>query len=163
MQYRVIMYGTAEYQQSLELRHTILRIPLGMDLFDGSYDDLSQEARYFHFGALDTEGQLIASVLGIPTALHEIRIKQMVVATQFQGQGIGKRLFMAFEAYLLNLGFTRFVLHARMTAHGFYLNLGYEISGEAFQEVGMPHFKMIKSFAIPVAEQELQKVLSTSG
>lgn len=117
-----------------------------MDLFDGSYDDLSEESRYFHFGALDEQDQLISSVIGIPTATHEIRIKQMVVAEKWQNQGVGKRLFMAFEAYLLNLGFQVFMLHARESAHGFYLNMGYSILGEEFEEVGIPHYRMRKTF-----------------
>ena len=147
MEYCLIQHGTDEYEASLKLRHQILRVPLGMDLYDGSYDDLSQEARYYHFGAFDESGELISSVIGIPTATHEIRIKQMVVAEGFQNHGVGKRLFMAFEAYLLNLGFQVFILHARMTAHGFYLNMGYAILGDEFQEVGLPHYKMSKTFS----------------
>ncbi len=151
MEYRLIQHGTDAYDASLKLRHQILRVPLGMDLYDGSYDDLSQESRYYHFGAFDEDGELISSVIGIPTATHEIRIKQMVVAEDHQNKGVGRRLFMAFEAYLLNLGFQLFILHARLSTHGFYLNLGYEIIGEEFEEVGLPHYKMSKTF-IPVPD-----------
>ena len=146
MEYSLIQHGTDAYLASLDLRHEILRVPLGMDLFDGSYDDLSNEARYYHFGAFDEDGQLLASVLGIPTSTKEVRIKQMVVSESVQNTGVGKRLFMAFEAYLINLGFKEFILHARMTAHGFYLNMGYTILGETFQEVGLDHYKMGKTF-----------------
>lgn len=146
MEYNLIQHGTDAYDASLKLRHEMLREPLGMDLFDGSYDDLSQESRYYHFGAFDDTGELVASVIGIPTATHEVRLKQMVVAESYQNQGVGKRLFMAFEAYLLNLGFQVFILHSRMSAHGFYLNMGYAILGNEFQEVGLPHYKMSKTF-----------------
>ena len=84
--------------------------------------------------------------MGIPTSPTEIRIKQMVVSNDLQKKGVGKRLFMIFEAYLLNLGVETFVLHARMTAHGFYLNMGYQIMGDKFDEVGIPHYKMQKTF-----------------
>lgn len=146
MEYSIIQHGSDAYEASLNLRHEVLRAPLGMDLFDGSYDDLSEESRYYHFGAFDENGKLVSCVLGIPTATHEIRIKQMVVAESHQKKGVGKRLFMAFEAYLLNLGFQVFLLHARMTAHGFYLNMGYTIVGDKFDEVGIPHYKMSKTF-----------------
>ena len=146
MEYALIEHGTAAYEASLHLRHEILRVPLGMDLFDGSYDDLSQEDRFYHFGAFE-DGELVASVMGIPTSPTEVRIKQMVVNSSRQHVGIGKRLFMAFEAYLLNLGVVTFVLHARMEAHGFYLNMGYQILGDEFDEVGIPHYKMLKRFA----------------
>ena len=146
MQYRIIEHGTDAYKQSLKLRDELLRAPLGMNLFDGSYDDLSQEHRYYHFGAFDDHGQLVASIMGIPISPTEIRIKQMVVSEDIQHKGVGKRLFMAFEAHLLNLGFENFILHARRVAAGFYLNLGYEIIGDEFQEVGIPHYKMSKVF-----------------
>lgn len=146
MQYQLIDHGTDAYKQSLKLRHKLLREPLGKNLYDGSYDDLSQEHRYYHFGAFDEQGKLIGSILGIPNSPLEVRIKQMVVAEVHQNQGVGKRLFLAFEAYLLNLGFQVFVLHARRVASGFYLNMGYEIVGDEFQEVGIPHLKMSKVF-----------------
>ncbi len=146
MQYRLIDHGTKAYEQSLNLRQQLLRVPLGMDLFDGTYDDLSEESRYYHFGAFDDDGKLVASVLGIPTSIQEVRVKQMAVSENRQKQGVGKRLFMVFEAYLLDLGFQSFVLHARRTVHGFYLNLGYEILGDEFQEIGIPHYKMSKTF-----------------
>ena len=146
MQYRLIDHGSEAYQESLNLRHQILRVPLGMDLFDGSYDDLSNESRYYHFGAFSDDGELVSSVLGIPTSNQEVRIKQMVVSKDQQNMGVGKRLFMAFEAYLLNLGFQVFLLHARMSAHGFYLNMGFTIVGDEFEEVGLPHYKMRKTF-----------------
>ena len=145
MKYALIKHGTEAYDQSLKLRHEILRVPLGMDLFDGTYDDLSEEDRFYHFGAFD-DGDLVASVMGIPTSPTEIRIKQMVVNQDLQSQGVGKRLFMAFEAHMLNLGIESFILHARMAAHGFYLNMGYGIHGEPFDEVGIPHYKMRKTF-----------------
>ena len=145
MDYRPIKHGSAEYAAELDLRQEILRKPLGMDLFDGRYDDLSQEDRFFHFGVFQN-GKLVGSVMGIPTSQQEVRIKQMVVAADHQQQGVGKRLFMAFEAYLLNLGVEHFVLHARHVAHGFYLNMGYEICGDAFEEVGIPHYRMEKHF-----------------
>ena len=159
MQYRLIDHGSKAYQESLELRHQILRIPLGMDLFDGTYDDLSQEVRYYHFGAFNEDDELVASVLGIPTSIHEVRIKQMVVTIKLQNQGVGKRLFMAFEAYLLNLGFQVFVMHARNSAHGFYLNLGYEILGDEFEELGIPHYKMTKTF-LPVKSFKTSSVIT---
>ncbi|MEA3288024.1 MAG: GNAT family N-acetyltransferase [Candidatus Marinimicrobia bacterium] len=146
MQYQLIDHGTKAYEQSLNLRHQVLRVPLGMDLFDGSYDDLSEESRYYHFGAFNDEGKLVASILGIPISIHEVRVKQMAVFEDLQGQGVGRNLFMIFEAYLLDLGFESFVLHARRTVHEFYLNLGYEIQSDEFQEVGLPHYKMRKTF-----------------
>lgn len=38
------------------------------------------------------------------------------------------------------------VLHARDSALDFYLSLGYSIVGDPFEEVGIPHHRMEKSF-----------------
>lgn len=38
MEYALIEHGSDAYKQSLSLRHEILRVPLGMDLYDGSYE-----------------------------------------------------------------------------------------------------------------------------
>ena len=35
-------------------------------------------------------------------------------------------------------------LHARENVHKFYFKLGYRIEGDLFEEVGIPHYKMVK-------------------
>jgi predicted GNAT family N-acyltransferase len=45
----------------------------------------------------------------------------------------------------LQLGFARMVLHARETAVPFYKVLEYNIVGDRFEEVGIPHFRMEKA------------------
>jgi predicted GNAT family N-acyltransferase len=39
-------------------------------------------------------------------------------------------------------GFGRAVLHAQLTAEGFYLKNGYRPEGEVFEEAGIAHRKM---------------------
>lgn len=50
-----------------------------------------------------------------------------------------------FESEVQMRGVNRVVLHARENAIEFYTKLGYSVVGEWFQEVGIPHKKMIKS------------------
>ena len=58
------------------------------------------------------------------------------------------------EANLRARGFTRFVLHERVSAVGFYEKLGYSIVGGEFVEVAIPHQKM---------EKILQRMAATDG
>jgi predicted GNAT family N-acyltransferase len=42
-------------------------------------------------------------------------------------------------------GFRELVMHARMTAVGFYKRQGYQFSGPEFEEVTIPHVRMYKA------------------
>ena len=48
------------------------------------------------------------------------------------------------EELAIDKGFDKMVLSARDTAVSFYLRLGYELVGEPFEEVTIPHRKMLK-------------------
>ncbi|MBL8040446.1 MAG: GNAT family N-acetyltransferase, partial [Chthonomonas sp.] len=66
------------------------------------------------------------------------------VCESLQGSGIGALMVAESERMARELGFARMVLHARETAVGFYLRLGYACEGESFEEVGIPHRLMQK-------------------
>jgi predicted GNAT family N-acyltransferase len=42
-------------------------------------------------------------------------------------------------------GYKKLSMHARKSAIGFYQKLGYEIVGEEFEEVTIPHYEMQKT------------------
>jgi predicted GNAT family N-acyltransferase len=42
------------------------------------------------------------------------------------------------------MGITHLLMHARLSAVGFYQKLGYEKVGGSFTEVGIPHVRMEK-------------------
>jgi ribosomal protein S18 acetylase RimI-like enzyme len=48
------------------------------------------------------------------------------------------------EADLRSRGFRNLVLHARASAVGFYEKLGYVLVGDAFIDVTLAHFRMVK-------------------
>ena len=50
------------------------------------------------------------------------------------------------EAKAIEQGKQKMILHARDSAMDFYLSLGYIVVGDSFEEVGIPHHKMEKSF-----------------
>ena len=68
----------------------------------------------------------------------------MAVDKDWQRRGLGARLLGEAENRLASHGARRYYLHARDTAIGFYRKQGYELVGESFEEVTIPHFKMEK-------------------
>jgi predicted GNAT family N-acyltransferase len=68
----------------------------------------------------------------------------MAVPNSMQGKGIGRALMVFAENIARDLGYKRLTMHARKTALGFYQKLGYQVTGDEFLEVTIPHFIMEK-------------------
>ncbi len=60
----------------------------------------------------------------------------------FWGRGLGASLLYFAENVARDRGFRELVMHARMTAVGFYKRQGYQFSGPEFEEVTIPHVRM---------------------
>ena len=143
MQFREISWQSDEYQQACELRNTILRLPLGLNLLQ---EDLSNEAEYLHFGMFQSD-QLVAYVLAVPLGSGRGKLRQMAVSDECQGQGIGRRLIESVEERLVQKGYQIVELDARREAIGFYEKLGYVPQGDEFISVTIPHQRMTKVIA----------------
>jgi len=141
MTFRAIEFGSDDFRTECELRNQVLRVPIGLRLDD---EDLDQEQQQLHFGLFDQCGDLVACVIAAPLSATAAKIRQMAVHRVHQGHGHGRRMLHDVEAYLAQRGFVYFVLHARMTAVGFYTKQGYVKLGQAFMEVGLPHISMEK-------------------
>ncbi|HRD08118.1 MAG: GNAT family N-acetyltransferase [Saprospiraceae bacterium] len=133
-------FASPEYDEAVALRTEVLRKPLNMEFLP---DQLAKEYADFHFGLWDNEG-LNATLTLTDLGEGDVKMRQVAVSPQKQGQGIGGQLVQFCEKWAANKGYTKMVLHARETAVKFYLNLGYDIVGDRFEEVGIPHFKMEK-------------------
>lgn len=134
-------YGSLQYQQSLLLRQQILRTPLGLTL---SEQDLAGEAEQFHFGVFLNDKPL-ACVLLKPCSDSELKLRQMAVATELQGQGMGHQLVQFAELEAQAKGYTLISMAARVSAVGFYQKLGYQCQGQTFQQAGIAHITMSKN------------------
>jgi predicted GNAT family N-acyltransferase len=142
MIFREIAFGSDDFQKECELRNEVLRVPLGLSLFD---EDLGLEGQQMHFGMFDQNKYLVACVIAVGISSTEAKIRQMAVDSQYQGKGLGRSIIHCIEDYLAQRGFTHLFMHARMTAVGFYEKLGYARAGHEFMEVGIPHVKMEKT------------------
>ena len=140
MTFLEIEFGTDAFRKECELRHKVLRLPLGLSLYD---EDLSQESQEMHFGLFD-EGALVACVIAVALSPAEVKIRQMAVSDERRGQGHGRSVIRCLEKHLVGKGFTHCSMHARITAVGFYEKLDYSRIGSEFIEVGIPHVRMEK-------------------
>ena len=137
---RDIQWGTKEYDDELALRNEILRVPLGMSLYE---QDLSQENTYWHVGAFDG-GRLVGTLLFIDRGEGVAQMRQVAVDENCRRQGIGRKLVEYGEGLMKGKGFSAIVLDARKVALEFYLALGYQVTSEEMILSGIPHFKMKK-------------------
>jgi ribosomal protein S18 acetylase RimI-like enzyme len=133
-------HGTSDYLAIVALRREVLRRPLGMDF---TAEQLAAESGQFHLGAWD--GARLVGCLALVVEGSEARMRQVAVAPDAQGRGIGRLLAVECEAEAVRRGASRMTLHARQTAVAFYERLGYAVEGEAFAEVGLPHRSMTKA------------------
>ncbi len=137
-----IEFGTPAFDETLQLRDDILRKPLKLKF---EVADIEQEYKQIHL-ACYTEGMNLRGCLVLhPQEKGTVKMRQVAVAEDSQGLGVGTFLVEQSEHLSKAHGFTKMVLNARDTAIPFYQNLGYKKVGKEFTEVGIPHFKMQKN------------------
>ncbi len=134
-----IEHGSRLYAEWVELRTRILREPLGLRY---SSDDLEAERDQDHWVA-QLGGTLVGGfiVCSIPDGSWKIR--QVAVCESQQGRGIGKALMQFAVSQARAEGVGEISLHARESVIPFYEQLGFHVVGDPFEEVGIPHSRMI--------------------
>jgi ribosomal protein S18 acetylase RimI-like enzyme len=135
-----IPYGSDAYHATLALRDAVMRKPLGLKF---TTDELERDRTDFHLARYE-DGQLVACLVLSPLCATDIQMRQVAVAPELQGKGIGRALCQFAEDFARQHGFSRISLHARDTAIRFYEKLGYQRIGEPFEQVTIPHWEMQK-------------------
>jgi len=141
IEFEIIEWGSVKYIQSLTLRHEVLRKPLGM-IFDPSI--FIDEKVDLHLVA--NHGDWLVGCMILTEAGNDLKMRQVAVANKYRRCRIGARMVVLAEAKAIEMGKQKMVLHARDSALDFYVSLGYSIVGDQFEEVGIPHQRMEKSF-----------------
>lgn len=142
MDFIIISLDTPEYEQMVNLRSEILRKPLGLSFTE---NELKDDEGDILFGAfLPNGGEIVACCILKPLESGVVKLRQMAVDKEMQRKEIGTAMLSFAEYVATKEGFDQIVLHAREVAMGFYLKYGYEVIGESFLEVGIPHYKMAK-------------------
>jgi predicted GNAT family N-acyltransferase len=138
---RVIQHGSPEYQACVALRNAVLRKPIGLLLTE---EQIRSEHSDHHLACF-RDGRLLACLILTPEADSKVRMRQVAVALDCQRQGVGTTLVRYSERYAAEYGYRELYAHAREAAVPFYTRLGYEVAGDAFVEVGIPHFEVRKA------------------
>ena len=140
IEFREIEYGSKEYKDELQLRNRVLRLPLGLDIYD---EDFKAEKNDMHLGAF-YNGKLVGVLMLINTGDGMARMRQVAVDEGLRSRGIGRKLVEYAEKLALSRGYGEIMLHSRMTAKDFYTKLGYSVSSDVFTEINIPHVEMRK-------------------
>jgi len=129
------------YTAEQALRNKILLRPIGVP--DHAWEMHDQTA--WHFVALENQ-VLIGCVVLHPLNPEKTtaQLMQMAVETNQQGKGIGSKLVKTLLSFCKKNNVKQVVCHARENAIQFYLNQGFEIYDEPFEEVGILHRHMRK-------------------
>ncbi|MDP6545750.1 MAG: GNAT family N-acetyltransferase [Phycisphaerae bacterium] len=139
---REVQFGSDGYREVLAMRDRLLRAPLGLTW---SKADLEGESEQLHFGLVDEDGTLMACVVVKLLDADTAKVRQMAVDEPHRGLGAGRCLLDGVEDILRKRSIRRIEMDARDTAIGFYRKLGYEIEGDEFTQVTIPHFRMTKA------------------
>ena len=72
----------------------------------------------------------------------EVKIGRMAVLREFRKTGVGAHILRFLIDRARARGLRRAILHAQLTAEGFYLKEGFNPVGGVFDEAGIAHRKM---------------------
>ena len=140
MALKIIDHGTPEYHQMVQLRNDILRKPLGLSF---SAEELEKEKDNLLMSAYEDD-QILGCCMLVEEDPQTVRLRQMAVLDDLQGKGIGKALMNFAENLARDRGYKKITMHARKNAIGFYEKMGYQKSGQEFEEITIPHYVMEK-------------------
>ncbi|HAS54218.1 MAG TPA: GNAT family N-acetyltransferase [Nitrospiraceae bacterium] len=140
IRYRRISVHDPEYAGEKELRHRVLRRPLELAL---SEEDLRGEASQVHIVAQDDAGKVVGCLL-VLFSDERAKVRQLAVDAAYQGRSVGRTLMQLAEEAVRERHIGTVMLHARVTARGFFERAGYAAVSDVFTEVTIPHVAMEK-------------------
>lgn len=137
---------TTEASEILKVRLDILR--KGMTLEDCHFSG-DNDPESIHFAAFASDHIIGCCTLTVnPQSTIKdsyYQLRGMAVLEDYQGSGIGRKLLLAAESKLIELGQKVLWFNARTPAVGFYQKYGYQALGNEFIIEGVgPHYKMLK-------------------
>jgi predicted GNAT family N-acyltransferase len=141
LEFRQVPHRSHDWEAAVELRRAVLRLPLGLDF---TREELDAEVEHLHL--VGTDGDAVVACLVLqPIDSQTIKMRQVAVSPDRQGEGIGAELVKFSETIAQAYAYSKITLNARANVVPFYLKLGYEVYGEPFEEVTIPHHSMQKN------------------
>lgn len=111
------------------------RIPMEME-WDEADKTAVHAVAYNRMGQPLATGRLLVHEPGVG------KIGRMAVTRVLRGSRYGRDILEALMAAAGERGDRDVILHAQRSAEGFYRRLGFDVRGEPFEEVGIPHIEM---------------------
>lgn len=102
------------------------------------------DATALHAVAFNRAGLPLGTGRLLPHAPGVGRIGRMAVRADMRGSGVGSDVLRALTDAARAQGLREIVLHAQLTAAGFYHRAGFRPRGTVFDEVGIPHQEMVR-------------------
>ena len=90
------------------------------------------------------QGQVVGTGRLVLQDDGDAQIGRMAVDQTWRRKGIGDQILRFLEEEARAQGLRRCVLHAQEYVKGFYAAHGYQVHGETFLEVNIPHIEMRK-------------------
>ncbi len=101
----------------------------------------ADDQRAFHALAI-LDGNAVGCGRMLEHSDSEVKIGRMAVLPEFRKTGIGAQILGFLIERARARGLRKAILHAQLTAEGFYLNQGFNPVGGVFDEAGIAHRKM---------------------
>lgn len=138
-----IDFGSARYDELVELRYKVLLEPLGLKFLD-CYRE--KEIGYLHIGCIESlDDRLVGGLMLVPVSDEEIRMMQVAVDGRYQREGVGHQMVAYAEKRAKEAGYSRLVMHSMLSVVHFYEKLNFRAEGDIFEENGITFVKMVKN------------------
>ncbi|MGD1026149.1 GNAT family N-acetyltransferase [Candidatus Binatus soli] len=128
----------ADMQRAYAIRRRVFieeqRVPEEIEV--DAYD-----SRAFHALAI-LDGNPIGCGRMVEQGASEVKIGRMAVIRDFRKTGVGADILRFLVDRARIRGFRRAIVHAQVTAEGFYLKEGFIAVGGVFDEAGIAHRRM---------------------
>jgi predicted GNAT family N-acyltransferase len=102
----------------------------------------ADDATALHAVLFDLDGQPVGNARLLQPSAGVAKVGRMAVLRPARGLGYGARLLKALLLEARRRGNKDVRLNAQRSAEGFYAAHGFEVVGEPFDEVGIPHVEM---------------------
>ena len=114
------------------------KIPAEME-WDAADASCVHAVAFNRFGMPLATGRLLEHVPGVA------KIGRMAVARSMRGGRVGRAVLDALMREGRALGYGEAVLHAQLSAQGFYTRAGFVQRGASFEEAGIGHVEMVRA------------------
>jgi len=98
----------------------------------------ADDSHAFHAIAI-LDGVAIGCGRMLEHGVGEVKIGRMAVLREFRNKRVGAQILRFLIERARTRGFRKAILHAQLTAEGFYLREGFKPAGGVFDEAGIAH------------------------